>query len=106
MIINVTCDYLLAAERLLQQTGGSVETAIAVFFSSDQTTTVHEGPSTPRTQLRAILGPIVTARDAQRLLTRAQNSVQEAVDLYYTTGGENSVDLKFSSAVVQCSTAP
>ena len=90
MIINVTCHYLLAAERLLQQTGGSVETAIAVFFSSDQTTIVQEEPSTPRTQLRAILGSSVTARDAERLLARAHSSVQEAVDLYYTAGGEAS----------------
>jgi hypothetical protein len=40
--------------------------------------------------LQAILGTSVTNHQAEELLARANNSVQEAVDLYYTTGGDKS----------------
>ena len=80
------CVNVLAAERLLQQTEGSVETAVALYFSSDHSSIVQEDSASPLTQLRAILGPSVTRRQAQDLLVRADNSVQEAVDLHYTGG--------------------
>jgi len=79
---------VLAAERLLEQAGGSVETAVALFFSSQQGPFPPEQSDSPVAQLRAILGPSVTTSQASRLLERGHNSVQEAIDLYYTTDGE------------------
>lgn len=88
----LTSSNVLAAERLLQETEGSVETAVALYFSSVRSRIVQEESASPLTQLQAILGTSVTNHQAEELLARANNSVQEAVDLYYTTGGDKSSD--------------
>lgn len=79
---------VLAAERLLEQAGWSVETAVALFFSSQQGPFPPEHSDSPVAQLRAILGPSITSTQASRLLERAHNSLQEAIDLYYTAEGD------------------
>ncbi|KAK9915395.1 hypothetical protein WJX75_008587 [Coccomyxa subellipsoidea] len=95
-----------AAERLLQETEGSVETAVALYFSSDRSRIVQEEPASPLTQLQAILGTSVTNHQAEELLARANNSVQEAVDLYYTTGGGASPGSGTSSEAEDAAAGP
>ena len=63
-------------------------------------------------QLRDILGLSVTEAELQRLLAQAYGSVQRAVDIYFTSGVEEVVDLSAqatagpSTAATQVEPAP
>ena len=77
------CFILPAATRLLQEAEGSVETAVALFFSS---TGREPAPESPRSQLCTIIGPALTRDEARTLLQNA-GSVTAAVDQYYAGQG-------------------
>ena len=73
---------LAVARRLLQQAGGDADSAVALGLAGH----AQEEPSTPRSQLRAVIGGEVTRQQAARLLARAGGSVQAAAELYLDEG--------------------
>ena len=76
------------AEQLLQEAEGSVEAALAIFFSTDHPEAGSTGPSSSSQlqQLVAIVGPGVSQARLRRLLSRA-GSAARAADLYFTEAG-------------------
>ena len=78
----------IAARQLLSEAGGSVETAVGIFFSSQHgSAAARSRASTPTEQLRAILGPDVPNGQLSTLLRDAHNDVQGAVNLFYQRQG-------------------
>lgn len=73
-----------------------METAVALYFSSDHAAIVQEESESPLNTLRGILGPAVTSHQAEQLLARAHNSVHQAVELYYNTAGEKAPSVLLS----------
>jgi hypothetical protein len=67
-----------------------VETAVALFFSSSHGPAAVSDPDSPIAQLRAILGPSLTTSQASSLLRICNDSVQQAIDLFYARQGNNS----------------
>ena len=62
-----------------------METAVGLYFRSDPAAfVIHLSLG----NLRNILGPAVTSHQAEQLLARANNSVHQAVELFYNTAGE------------------
>lgn len=76
------------AEQLLAEAEGSVEAALAIFFSTDHPEAGNAAPSSSSQlqQLAAIVGPGVPQARLRRLLSRA-GSVARAADLYFTEAG-------------------
>jgi hypothetical protein len=81
-------DALRAAARLLGEADNSVETAVALFFSSNPSApaAAQQAPPSPRSQLCSIIGPPMTQARAARLI-RSAGSVQAAIDRHYATEG-------------------
>jgi hypothetical protein len=72
------------ARKLLDDSGGSIETAVAIHFSNG---TTGPGPSTLQSstteeELAAITGLPPGSRALKRLLRSAHGSLQQAVDMY------------------------
>ena len=78
-----------AARQLLSEAGGSVETAVGIYFSSQHgNAAASSRASTPTQQLRAVLGSDVPNGQLSALLRDAHNDVQGAVNLYYQRQGK------------------
>ncbi|KAK9831775.1 hypothetical protein WJX74_008901 [Apatococcus lobatus] len=76
------------AEQLLEEADGSLDAAIAIFFSTAQQDAGNAGSSSSSQlhQLAGILGPGVPTARLRRLLSRA-GSVPRAADLYFSEAG-------------------
>ena len=76
------------AEQLLVEAEGSVDAAVAIYFSSAQQEAGNSesSSSSQLQQLAAILGPRVANARLRRLLSRA-GSVPRAADLYFSEAG-------------------
>ena len=87
-----TVPFDVAAARLLEEADNSVETAVALYFSSDAGASgggqqaLQQAPPSPRTQLCSIIGPGMTRARAGRLI-RSAGSVQAAADQHYANAG-------------------
>ncbi len=79
------------AEQLLTEGEGSLDAAVAIFFSSSQPDAGNNGTSTstPQQQLADILGPNVPQAKLRRLLTKAAGSVPRAADLFFSQAGHD-----------------
>jgi hypothetical protein len=74
------------AEQLLAESGGNIETAVALHFSrAGPSGAPALGRESPRSQLRAIVGGSqVSLQQAAALLQRAGGSVEAAADLFFS----------------------
>lgn len=75
------------AEQLLQQADGSIETAVAMYFSAERpvASTARQNQLQNKEQaLRAILGDELSLSQLRSLLREARGSVEAAVDLFFS----------------------
>ena len=77
------------AQQLLEEAEGSVDAAVAIFFSSGQQDAGNpaQPAASQQQQLAAILGPEVPASRLRRLLSRA-GSVPRAADLFFSEAAD------------------